>query len=598
MGKFRLLVRELSQRHVYRVAAAYAVVGWLLIQVVAVTFPLLLLPEWLTRTVVVLILLGFPIALVLAWAFDVPGGANLAKQDSLARHPNRSRRIGMALAMTGVLIALAGWGAWWYFDRNVGDVLRARKRSAVAVMAAASPVKSIAVLPLVNLGGNADDNYLGEGISEEVLNALSKLHGLKVIGRTSSFRFQGNNVNAATIGRELGVRNLLSGTVQRAGEELRVNVELDDASTGVQLWSQQYDRRMQDLFALEDDISAAIAKALEVKLGAAPGQPLVFEGTASSRAHDLYLQGIGLYWRTDEASLDRAMVLFNQAIAEDPNYAAAWAAVAQTYAYLADVYRAPLDVLPAMRGAARKAVSLNPDLARGHLQLGYVDMSYDWDFPAARRELERAVALNPGLAEAHAVLGLYRLRIDRDPARARAELRSAEKLDPLNAWFPRWEMLAALAQGDHNGAMQLAQRVRAIDPDFAYNGDAVAYVDSALGRWRDCIDRYTIAHVKPSASSPQLAICQAHGGNSTRARATLAQLESAARTGYVDQTYVAAIDAALGDKDRAFAALEQAYRDHSVHMISLWANAWYQPLRDDPRFKTLTDRIAAGKPPD
>ncbi|MDQ2972608.1 MAG: hypothetical protein M3R20_06470 [Pseudomonadota bacterium] len=418
--------------------------------------------------------------------------------------------------------------------------------------------KSIAVLPLVNLGGDPHDNYLGEGISEEVLNALSKLPDLKVIGRESSFRFRSNNIGAATIGRELDVRSLLSGTLQRTGDDLRITVELDDTRTGVQLWSQQYDRKMTGLFALEDDISGAVVKALVVRLGDAAGQPLVHAGTASPRAHDLYLQAVRLYWHTDEASLDQAIALFSQAIAEDPNYAEAWAGVAQAYAYLADVYRAPLDVLPAMRGAAQKAV-----------------------------------ALNPGLAEAHAVLTLYRLRVAKNPARARAELQDAEKLDPLNAWLPRWEGFAAIVQGDEPGAMKLAERVRRLDPNFFYNGDAMALVDSAFGRWQACVDRYTIEHAKASQSSPQLAICQAHVGDITAARATLAQLQTAARSRYVDQTYIAAIDAALGDKDRAFAALNQAYRDRSVHMVSLWMNPWLVPLHGDPRFQALVQKVDA-----
>src|SRR6185437_13539299 len=440
----------------------------------------------------------------LAWALQAPGDA----QRTTASGRRRSRRIGLSLGAVGVLIAILGGGVWWYFGQ-IEHTLRDGDNSQASVPAALNP-KSIAVLPLSVLGGGADESYLGQGISEELLNALSRIPGLEVIGRTSSFRFRDSNPDAHAIGRALGVRNLLSGVVQRSGDELRIDVELDDTATGAVLWSQQYDQKMENLFTLEDTISNAVVSALQVKLGGIDSDKLVFKGTASPQAHDLYLRGSRLSWHTDEASLERALALFNQALAIDPNYAAAWAGMARAYIYLADVYRAPLSILPAMRGAAEKAVALNPDLAEGHLHLGYIAMSYDLDFPKAKQELMLALKLRPSLAEAHALLGFYLMRIERNPAAARADLQSAAKLDPLNPWYPRWEAYAAIAQGDEAAAMQLAQRVGRLDPDFAYNGDAVAMVDAAFGHWQACVDRYTQQHAKLSTSSPQLAVCQAH----------------------------------------------------------------------------------------
>jgi TolB-like protein/Tfp pilus assembly protein PilF len=503
-------------------------------------------------------------------------------------------RIGVSLGVIGVLVAVLGGAVWWYFG-PIEHTLRDAGGGETA--SATLNQDSIAVLPLSVIGGAADENYLGQGISEELLNALSRIPGLEVIGRTSSFRFRGNDLDAKAIGRELGARNLLYGAVQRSGDQLRIDVELDDSVTGAVLWSQQYNEKMESLFALEDTISNAVVAALQVKLGGIDSDKLVFKGTASPQAHDLYLQGSRLSWHTDEASLDEALVLFNQAIAIDPNYAAAWAGMARAYIYLADVYRAPLSILPAMRGAAEKAVALNSDLAEGHLQLGYIAMSYDLDFAKAKRELELALKLRPSLAEARALMGFYLLRVGEGPAAARKDLQRAEKLDPLNPWYPRWEAYAAIAQGKEADAMKLAQRVNQIDPAFAYNGDAVAMVEAAFGHWQACVDRYTQQHAKLSTSSPQLAICQAHTGATAQARATLQTLLADAQHHYVDRTYIAAIDAALDDKDAAMAQLEQAYRDRSAHMNSLWLNPWYRPLHGDPRFKALTARIAAGGQP-
>jgi len=584
-------LQDLRRHHVVRVAVTYAVVGWLIIQIVAIIFPLLQFPGWLARTLVVLVLAGFPFALVLAWAFQEPGDA----QRVTASGRRRSRRIGLSLGAIGVLIAILGGVVWWYFG-PIENTLRDAEGSQASASTTINP-KSIAVLPLSVLGGGSGESYLGQGISEELLNALSRIPGLAVIGRTSSFRFKDSQLGARAIGRELGARNLLSGVVQRSGDELRIDVELDDTLTGTTLWSQQYDQKMENLFTLEDTISNAVVGALKVRLGDIDSDKLVFKGTASPQAHDLYLQGSRLSWHTDEASLEQALALFNQAIAIDPNYAAAWAGMARAYIYLADVYRAPLSILPAMRGAAEKAVALNLDLAEGHLHLGYIAMSYDLDFAKAKRELKLALKLRPSLAEAHALMGFYLLRVDKNPAAARQQLQAAEKLDPLNPWYPRWEAYAAIAQGDESAAMQLAQRVGRLDPDFAYNGDAVAMVDGAFGHWQACLDRYTQQHVKPSISSPQLAVCQAHAGEAAQVRATLQTLLADAQHRYVDRTYIAAIYAALGDKAAAMAQLERAYRDRSAHMNALWLNPWYRPLHGDPRFEALVARIAAGGHP-
>lgn len=596
-------LHELRRHHIFRVAATYAVVAWLLIQVITVIFPLLGFPDWLARTLVVMSLAGFPVALVLAWVFHVPQDEGRVAGKAW----RRSLRFGIGLGGCGVLVALAAGWVWWYFG-PVQHTLRAdgqptspvQATSAASVPAAATTTapainpNSIAVLPFSVRGDGTQETYLGQGISEELINALSRVPGLEVIGRTSSFRFGGSDIDAGRIGRELDVRNLLVGSVQRSGDALRINVELDDTVTGYTLWTEQYQEKMQGLFELEDKISDRVVGALKVKLGGAQGESLVFDGTAVPQAHDLYLQGSRLSWHTDEASLEQALGLFNRAVAIDPNYGAAWAGVARTYVYLADVYRAPLEVLPAMRGAAEKAATLNPQLAEAHLLLGYIAMSYDLDYPRAKRELDLAVKLRPSLAEAHAMLGLYQLRVARDPVAARRELQEAGKLDPLNAWFPRWEATAAIVQANESDAMKLARRVDTLDPNFAYDGDAVAMVDGAFGHWQACVDRYKKQHAALSLSSPQLAVCQAHVGDKDQARATIAALESAAQQRYVDRSYIAAIYAALGDKGKAVANLEQAWKDRSAHSYRFRMDPWYRPLHGDPRFDALVARIASG----
>ena len=453
--------------------------------------------------------------------------------------------------------------------------------------------KSIAVLPFVNLSGDDNDSYLGDGISGEILSALSKLPGLRVIGRASSFQFRGPDVDAAKVGHELNVSSLLSGTVQRAGEDLRITVELIETATGVQLWSQHYDRKFKNLFALEDDISGAVSKALAVRLGATAGQPLVNVATTNPHAHDLYLRAKELSFRSDEASLDQAVALFNQAIAEDPNYAAAWAGLAGVYAFLADAYRAPIELLPAMKGAAEKAVALDPNLAEAHAYLGYILLCYQRDFPAARHEATRAVEINPGSADARFFLGLYWL-LAKDPASARAEFQIAGKLDPLNPWPSFSEMWTATAEGDYAVALKAATRVLELDPGFSYFTDPLAYVYGSFGRWQDCIDR-SAARPTGAGGKPdyKIAVCHAHSGDTERARKILAQLESASLNRYTDHVNIAEIYVALGDKTGAFAALDQAYRDRSAPLLNLWFLPELKPLHEDSRYRALTDRVYA-----
>jgi len=361
------LFDELKRRNVIRVAGLYLVGAWLITQIASTILPMFGAPDWLPRSIVILLALGFIPALVFAWVFELtPHGikrdAEVKPEESIA--PQTARRLDRTI-MVVLICALVYFAVDKFVlapERATESLSGAKSsaRATVAQSAQADSGKSIAVLPLANLGGDDKDSYLGDGISEEVLNALSKLPGLKVTGRASSFQFRGHDIDAAKVGRDLNVRSLLSGTVQRADDMLRITVELIDTASGVQQWSQKYDRPFKNLFALEDEISEAVTKALAIKLGAAAGQPLVGVGTANPQAHDLYLRARQLSYRSDEASLTEAVKLFNQVIAEDSNYAAAWAGLAYTYAFLADAYRAPIDVLSSMKGAAEKAVALAP----------------------------------------------------------------------------------------------------------------------------------------------------------------------------------------------------------------------------------------------
>ena len=574
---------ELKRRNVLRAAALYVGAAWALSQGVAQLLPVFDFPNWVVRWLVIAAIVGFPFAMLFSWFFEwTPQG--IQRESEVAPDASIMRETGWKLdrwiiAVLSIAVVLL-----------LADVFVPHRDAGNAGTAAVSE-KSVAVLPLFNMGGDAKDAYLGDGISEEVLTALSKLHGLKVIGRASSFQFRDRDVDAIKVGRALNVRSLLTGSVQRAGVSLRISVELVDTGSGVQLWSQHYDRDFKNLFVLEDDISSSVSTALAVRLGAAAGQPLVKAGTDNPHAHDLYLQAWTLSYSSDEAGLNRAVALFNQAIAEDSNYASAWAGLAYTYSFLADAYRAPIDVLPSMKGAAEKAVALDPDMADAHAYLGYILLAYERDFAGANREFDKAIALNPGSADVHFFRGIDPLWAQK-PAAALAEFEAAEKIDPRNPFDPFAAMWAATAMGDEAMAISKARRVLAIDPGFSYFTDPLEYAYGSFGRWKECIDRYTSLPTDvDNGPDFKAAVCYAHYGNPARARAILDQLETAARARYVDHTNIAEVHIALGDKDGAMAALEQAYKDRSQPLLLLWYLPEFKPLHDDPRYKDLMARI-------
>ena len=506
-----------------------------------------------------------------------------------APRPSRGWVISLALG----LVLFAGAIVWY---RSARSKAGGGSRPSEAASARAPGERSVAVLPFRNLSGDPGNDYFSDGVSEEILNALTRLPGLKVIGRTSSFRFRGPDVDAGAVGKELQVGTILAGSVQRAGDAVRITAELVDTRTGYQLWSQKYDRKLQNLFELEDEISRAISEALRVELTGGAARPLVSAATTSPEAHNLVLRANALARRSDEASLNDAVRLYREALALDPRYAVAWSGMVDAYTWLADAYRAPREVVPLAREAAQRAIAIDESLAAGHLGLGLVDLWWERSFPAARKELERALALDPGVAFTHAHYGVLLRAVDGDLARSRAELQKAAALDPLNPYIPWLEAPMAIGQRDYAYALRLAARVRKIDPDFLYFIDSTAMVHMAMARWADCVaDHKELPEAVRSQPQYGLAICSAHLGAEKEAREILGRLEAESRSRYVDASNIGSIYTALGQRDEAFALLDRAVRDHSAKMLMVEWYPEFDPLRSDPRYAKLVSRI--GLPP-
>ena len=505
-----------------------------------------------------------------------PSAPRVAEQ----RRPGR-RAVGFGLGVVALVALLVGL---WH---------RTSARPVMQPASAAAPAeRSLAVLPFRNLSGDPANDYFSDGISEEILNALTRLPGLKVVGRTSSFRFRGPDVDASAVGKKLSVGNVLSGSVQKEGDAVRVTAELVDTGSGYQLWSQKYDRKLQNLFELEDEISRAIADALRVQLAAGAAKPLVTAATSSPEAHNLFLRANALSRRSDEASLNEAIRLFRETVALDPRYAAAWSGICDVYTYLGDAYRAPREVAPLARQAAEQAIAVDPSFAGGHSGLALVDLIWDWNFAEARKELERALALDPGAVLTLANHALMLEAVEGDFAGARDELAKAEGLDPLSPFVAYNQVLVFLGHRDPAGALRFAERLRKIDPDFLYFIDATAMTQIAMGRWDECVrNQRGLPETSRDQAQFGLAVCLAHAGGEREAREILTRLEEGSKNRYVDASIIGAIYAALGRKDEAFAWIDKAVDAHSgrLPMLNVWPEN--EPLRSDPRYDRLVSRI-------
>jgi len=436
------LVEELKRRKVFKVAAAYLVVGWLLIQVASTVAPQLNLPEWAPRLVTFIILIGFPIALVLAWVLDVtPEGIKVDKA------PVGTKRM---IAIAAVLAALA---VGWYW-----------KTRPVPVSTAAD-ARSIAVLPFVNMSEDKSNEYFSDGISEEILNVLARMADLRVAARTSSFSFRAQEKEVPLIGRELNVRMVLEGSVRKQGDRVRVTAQLIDAASGYHVWSQTYDRDLKDIFAIQDEIAGAIANELKLKLDAAHTGGAKVAETADLVAYQLYLKAMGLWTARGEQNMLQAEALFHAALKRDPNYAKAWAGLALTYAILPEWSSRPLaETRPLGRDAAEHALALDRDLPEPYAALGYLAAT-EFRFTTARAMFQRSIALAPSYATGHQWAG-ETLMWEGDLDAGLVMIRKAVVVDPKSSIVNSVLASLLLSSGHDDEALAVCDSIVAVESEW------------------------------------------------------------------------------------------------------------------------------------
>jgi serine/threonine-protein kinase len=449
---------------------------------------------------------------------------------------------------------------------------------------------TIAVLPFLDLSQAKDQEYFCEGMSEEILDTLAKVDGLHVVARTSSFSFKGKNVNVSDVGKRLNVENVLEGSLRRDGNRIRISAQLINARSGVRLWSETYERELQGVFALQDEITRSIVDALKVKLGVS----LPAREQRNTEVYDLYLQGLYFSNKSSEEDLRRALSFFQRAVEKDPTFSRAWTGISKVWYFLADVYVKPLDAYPASKEAALKAIALDEKDAEAHCYLGEAKRVLDWDLAGADEELKRALQLDPNSAPAHFFSGLHPL--------FRGELKDglqlilkAEQLDPVSAITSYVATAAYLANDRIDDAVIEGQRTLQLDPNYFYLDSVLAAAYREKGNFDEAITLYTKAQEATHLPSSGLAITYARIGQQIEARNILAQLVQAREKRYLSAPLIAAVSTALGDKEEAFRWLERAYEEHSGVLQWIAFLPEFRALHSDARFPHLLRRIAASQ---
>jgi TolB-like protein/tetratricopeptide (TPR) repeat protein len=575
---------ELKRRNVYKVAVAYAVVGWLIAQIATQIFPFLEIPNWIVRLVIALIAIGFPIALVIAWAFEATPEGIKRTEVADAKHEHSRGKTWIYVVIIGAAISVA-----LFF---LGRYTAGNKTAATAPNEL--PAKSIAVLPFDNLSRDPDNAFFAEGVQDEILTRLAKVADLKVISRTSTQRFKAAPSDLREIAKQLGVMNILEGSVQKSNDKVRINVQLINAVTDAHLWADIYDRKLTDLFTVESEVAKTIADTLQAKLSGAELSAISSRPTQDPVAQDLYVQGRHFLALRRDDNLPRAIEFFHQAIARDANFAAAYAGLSEALILLPRYTGAyPSETRPQSRVAALKALELNPNLAEAHNALAKIAMDYDVDFAEATREFKRAIELNPNYAGAHHWFS-GTLESQGQFAEAIAESKLGTELDPFSA-------VNLVDQGRIYGsarrfpeAKAVFEKALAIDPAFSYAHWHYGEMLQVSGDLKGAAAEYAKASAanntpEPIALSGQLAAIM---GRPEEARQALTALDELEKHRYVDFFWRALLYLGLGDKDRALQFLEQSYANNEGYEIGLIrVDPMLDALRAEPRFQALVKKV-------
>jgi TolB-like protein/Flp pilus assembly protein TadD len=580
---------ELKRRNVYKVALAYIVAGWAFSQGIAQVLPVFNIPNWIIRLIVLLIIIGLPIALALAWMFEItPQGIKRTETaDAMLTSARQKQRAWIYVVVVGGLLSIG----LFLLGRYTAQTPRQSEPATGAVLLQ----KSIAILPFENLSGNPENAYFTQGIQEEIVTRLAKIADLKVISRTSTQNFKSSPENLAQVAKQLGVANILEGSVQRSGDQVRVNVQLK-AATDVHLWADTFDRELTDIFTVESEIATKIAETLQAKLTGSEKTAIAKRSTASTEAYELYLKGRFFWNKRTGADLRTAVEYFNQALSKDPNYALAYAGLGDSYGLLPIFgVASPADSFPQAKAAAKKALELDDTLAEAHSSLALVLQFYDYDIDESLKEFERAIQLNPNYATAHHWYGELLGALGRFDEGI-AELKRAQQLDPLSLIINADLGHAYTLARQYDKAIEQLRKVIEMDPRFYYAHWSLGKALQLKGRLNEGIAEYRKA-VELSDDPFSLALlgqAYARAGQQEEAQKILAQLSDTAKSRYIHPYSFALLYLALGDKEQAVRELERTYRERAGAFM-FKADPMLDDLRGNPRLEALVQKVFAPK---
>ena len=488
----------------------------------------------------------------------------------------KATRHGVVVGLVALLILTLAICGYFYFSRKP-----------------AAAIQSLAVMPFVNESGNADLEYLSDGMTETLISSLSQLPNLNVKARSSVFRYKGKETNPQAIGKDLNVQAILNGRVAQRSGQLILTLELVDAQTENVIWSEQYNRKQADLVTLQSEIARDVSSKIKTKLSGADAQKVTKTYTANPEAYELYLKG-RFYWnqRTGD-SIKKSVEYFNQAIEKDPKYALAYAGLADAY-QLIPAYQAgsPQEYSVKARAAATKALALDDTLAEAHASLALVLWGYDWNFAEANRELQRAIELNPDYASAHKWYGENLAQMGRFDE-ALAEFKRALELDPLSliinadlgevyTWARRYDE-----------AIEQLRKTIEMDQSFYYAHWRLGVAYELKGSYQEAITEYQKA--RALGDDPFVVACLSHAlassGKRDEALKTLDLLKEISRQRYVGEYCFAVLYAGLGERDQAFQWLDKAYQNRASHLNWMKVDPMLDNLRSDPRFADLMKRV-------
>lgn len=559
-GRLRRFYSELKRRRVIRISVTYLAGAFVIWQVADLLFEALPVPDWSLTLVIAVTIAGFPLAVLLAWAFQ--------------------------LTPEGVVLELE--------DRPVG----ARDASPPEPKTDLSP-KRVAVLPFANLSGDPGEDYFSDGIMEELISGLARIRDLRVVSRTSAMAYKGARKTVAQIGRELGVGSIVEGSVRRSADRVRVVAQLIDARHDDHLWAETYDREITDIFELQSDVARRIAASLRARLSPAEEHRLAERPTESIEAFDLYLQAREAWSERTEEGLVRSVDLLDQALELDPDYAEAHCARADAFLTQA-LYsaRSPDLVMPEARSSAERALALDPGFAPALAARGTIRGIYDWAWVDARSDFDLALESGSGIASIHQWRAMHLLAPLGEFEGAREALLEARSLDPHAAAIQSSMVFVAYLERDQEQAEQLCRAMLKDHPGFPLGYTFLGQILLATDRPDEAVVAFETAtsfRKENPESLGALALALALSEKTDRARVVAAEVEEARRTHYTSAARAAVLWASLGESERAGEELVRARRERATDLIWAGSAPLYDPLRDRTDFRVLLGDVGVAR---